>query len=455
MPSGRATRWSSCAAPGARTAARCRDVRGERPHVRVTHRPGWRCALHVTPRASQRELPFAGPITVRRRRRRHRLRRRSRPDPHRPGRTADWTSGASSDAPARRVSAGRIETRDVHCVFAGCNGAATWCDIHHVVHWAFGGPTSSRRGPALRTAPHRRARGPVQHRPRPRHGGVAHLPPRRHRDRVPRAESVTSAGDRRTTACRCRGGLRGESHLLRESGRRAPPRSDLGAVSATRTRKRRESTADLDVRTASARRTVSHPASGVLGVDPERLDRSVSRPAVQGDGLRLAGAGLRSLVQPAPSASSSSAASTTVATPRPRADGTTYMRLSSPTPSGDLRAGRRSRGRSRPRPSPRATRRQVGRRGVACRAPSRAVVARPELCLLAHRPAAGRRGRPRRSAPGERTRRSATEEYPSGVRERIGRRNYRGYRRGHRRPRGEPCWSIVNCPPRRPGTSSP
>ena len=42
-----------------------------------------------------------------------------------------------------------IETRDVHCVFAGCTAPAAWCDVHHVVHWAFGGPTSCENGALL------------------------------------------------------------------------------------------------------------------------------------------------------------------------------------------------------------------------------------------------------------------------------------------------------------------
>jgi hypothetical protein len=35
-----------------------------------------------------------------------------------------------------------IEARDGHCVFAGCTARASWCDVHHVKHWAHGGPTS-------------------------------------------------------------------------------------------------------------------------------------------------------------------------------------------------------------------------------------------------------------------------------------------------------------------------
>jgi hypothetical protein len=35
-----------------------------------------------------------------------------------------------------------VELRDGHCVFTGCTAPAAWCDVHHVIHWAHGGPTS-------------------------------------------------------------------------------------------------------------------------------------------------------------------------------------------------------------------------------------------------------------------------------------------------------------------------
>ncbi len=31
--------------------------------------------------------------------------------------------------------------RDVGCVFPGCTRPAQFCDAHHIVHWADGGPT--------------------------------------------------------------------------------------------------------------------------------------------------------------------------------------------------------------------------------------------------------------------------------------------------------------------------
>jgi hypothetical protein len=36
-----------------------------------------------------------------------------------------------------------IEVRDRHCVFAGCEAPAHWCDVHHVLEWHLDdGPTS-------------------------------------------------------------------------------------------------------------------------------------------------------------------------------------------------------------------------------------------------------------------------------------------------------------------------
>jgi 5-methylcytosine-specific restriction endonuclease McrA len=32
--------------------------------------------------------------------------------------------------------------RDEGCRFPGCDRPQSWCDAHHVVHWADGGPTS-------------------------------------------------------------------------------------------------------------------------------------------------------------------------------------------------------------------------------------------------------------------------------------------------------------------------
>src|SRR3954469_11977834 len=34
-----------------------------------------------------------------------------------------------------------VELRDRHCVFAGCDAPAHWCDVHHVLEWINGGET--------------------------------------------------------------------------------------------------------------------------------------------------------------------------------------------------------------------------------------------------------------------------------------------------------------------------
>ncbi len=35
-----------------------------------------------------------------------------------------------------------VIVRDRHCRFPGCDRPHTWCDAHHIVHWADGGPTA-------------------------------------------------------------------------------------------------------------------------------------------------------------------------------------------------------------------------------------------------------------------------------------------------------------------------
>ena len=37
-----------------------------------------------------------------------------------------------------------VIVRDRHCRFPGCDRPQPWCDAHHVVHWADGGPTAVR-----------------------------------------------------------------------------------------------------------------------------------------------------------------------------------------------------------------------------------------------------------------------------------------------------------------------
>jgi HNH endonuclease len=37
-----------------------------------------------------------------------------------------------------------VAVRDRGCRFPGCDRPQAWCDAHHVVHWADGGPTALR-----------------------------------------------------------------------------------------------------------------------------------------------------------------------------------------------------------------------------------------------------------------------------------------------------------------------
>ncbi|MGY1712943.1 DUF222 domain-containing protein [Geodermatophilus sp. SYSU D01106] len=41
------------------------------------------------------------------------------------------------------------EVRDGGCVFAGCGAPTWWCDVHHLVHWLDGGPTSLQNSALL------------------------------------------------------------------------------------------------------------------------------------------------------------------------------------------------------------------------------------------------------------------------------------------------------------------
>lgn len=39
-----------------------------------------------------------------------------------------------------------IVARDKHCIWPGCDAPPGWCDVHHIIHWANGGPTSVANG---------------------------------------------------------------------------------------------------------------------------------------------------------------------------------------------------------------------------------------------------------------------------------------------------------------------
>ena len=48
-----------------------------------------------------------------------------------------------------------ITLRDRGCTFPGCDRPETWCDAHHAIHWAHGGPTSYKNGVLLCPRHHR------------------------------------------------------------------------------------------------------------------------------------------------------------------------------------------------------------------------------------------------------------------------------------------------------------
>ena len=48
-----------------------------------------------------------------------------------------------------------ITLRARGCTFPGCDRPETWCDAHHAIHWAHGGPTSYKNGVLLCPRHHR------------------------------------------------------------------------------------------------------------------------------------------------------------------------------------------------------------------------------------------------------------------------------------------------------------
>jgi hypothetical protein len=127
-------------------AGRLPDVRGERPQVRVSIDLMALCAERGAPGVAGGELPFAGPIGPE-------TARRLACDSSvvgvytGPGRLPLDVGRTQRTAPAAIRRA--VEVRDGHCVFAGCTAPPAWCDVHHVIHWVHGGPTSCENGALL------------------------------------------------------------------------------------------------------------------------------------------------------------------------------------------------------------------------------------------------------------------------------------------------------------------
>jgi uncharacterized protein DUF222/HNH endonuclease len=105
------------------------NVAGERPHVSVT----------VGAEMLQSELDQVGPVPLETARRLAcdasvmRVVLQGRSEPMDVGRRTPVVSPA-----IRRA----VIVRDRHCRFPGCDRPHTWCDAHHVVHWADGGATA-------------------------------------------------------------------------------------------------------------------------------------------------------------------------------------------------------------------------------------------------------------------------------------------------------------------------
>lgn len=121
-------------------------VRGERPHVRVTIDWQALCAERGAPGVSGGTLGWAGPVCPETARRlacdASVVRMITGPD----GLPLDVGRALRTATTAVRRA---VELRDGHCVFAGCDAPPEWCDVHHVVHWAHGGPTSCDNGALL------------------------------------------------------------------------------------------------------------------------------------------------------------------------------------------------------------------------------------------------------------------------------------------------------------------
>ncbi|CAN5232545.1 HNH endonuclease signature motif containing protein [soil metagenome] len=111
------------------------EIRGERPHVTLTadvqalggNRGGHSELEHVGPIGVETARLWACDAVV------TRVLTMGRSEPLDVGRRTSVVP-----APMRRA----VIVRDGGCRFPGCDRPPPWCDAHHVVHWADGGPTA-------------------------------------------------------------------------------------------------------------------------------------------------------------------------------------------------------------------------------------------------------------------------------------------------------------------------
>ncbi len=108
-------------------------VGGERPHVTVT------VGVDAMSRGGTSELDHVGPVgpeVAKRLACDASIRRVVMAAPSEP---LDVGRRTPVVPPAMRRA---VIVRDRHCRFPGCDRPHTWCDAHHIVHWADGGPTA-------------------------------------------------------------------------------------------------------------------------------------------------------------------------------------------------------------------------------------------------------------------------------------------------------------------------
>jgi hypothetical protein len=109
------------------------NVGGERPHLTVT------VAAEALPEGGSGEMDHVGPVDGEVARRLGCDASITRVVMAGPSEPLDVGRRTPVVPPAMRRA---VIVRDRQCRFPGCDRPHTWCDAHHVVHWADGGPTA-------------------------------------------------------------------------------------------------------------------------------------------------------------------------------------------------------------------------------------------------------------------------------------------------------------------------